>query len=239
MAKVLIVFLEEYLIFLDRRRNMEVLSQLKIGGRLSIERYKKDAILNEKNILNAQIIDLREGYIYISAPIYKGKRYFLSNGQTISIFFYRDSAVYQFYAEVIKQADTGIVAFIVRPTSNLCRIQRRSHYRFSIVIDVIIERKRNDEIHRLECIAKDLSGGGIRAVCSEELEEGEYVKIELYLYKNNRIIVNGKVIRAIKNTTTNSYELGIKFDKISRSNEDKIYSFIFERQRLLRKKGLI
>ena len=54
---------------------MEVLSQLKIGDRLSIERYKKDAILNEKNILNAQIIDLRGRYIYISAPIYKGKRY--------------------------------------------------------------------------------------------------------------------------------------------------------------------
>ena len=52
-------------------------------------------------------------------------------------------------------------------------------------------------------------------------------------------MVNGKVIRVIKDTATNSYELGIKFDKISRSNEDKIYSFIFERQRLLRKKGLI
>ena len=172
--------------------------------------------------------------IYIYQPQFI-KEKGISNGQNISIFFYRDPAVYQFYAEVIKQADTGIVAFIVRPTSNLCRIQRRSHYRLSIVIDVIIERKRNDEIHRLECIAKDLSG----AVCSEELEKGEYVKIELYLYKNNRIMVNGKVIRVIKDTATNSYELGIKFDKISRSNEDKIYSFIFERQRLLRKKGLI
>lgn len=218
---------------------MEVFSQLKVGDKLSIERYSKDAALGEKNILNAQLIDLRRGYIYISVPIYKGKRYFLSDGQNIGVFFYRDSAVYQFYAEVVKQTDTGISAFIVKPTSNLCRIQRRNHYRLPVVMDIMIERKRNDEIHRLKCVVKDLSGGGVKIICDEELMEGEYIKVEFRLHKNNRIVTNGRVVRVIKNTETNSYELGIKFDGISRANEDKIYSFIFERQRLLRKKGLI
>ncbi|HZJ77031.1 MAG TPA: PilZ domain-containing protein [Oscillospiraceae bacterium] len=218
---------------------MGVFSQLKVGDRLSIERLKKNAVSGEKNILNAQLIDLHGGYIYISAPIYKGKRYFLSDGQNIGIFFYRDSAVYQFYAEVVKQADTGIEAFIVKSTSNLCRIQRRNHYRLPVVMDVIIEKELNGQIHRLECIAKDLSGGGIRVICNEELAEGKHIKVELCLHNENRIMVDGKVMRTIKNTTTDSYELGIKFDKISRLNEDKIYSFIFERQRLLRKMGLI
>ena len=122
---------------------------------------------------------MHDGDIYISAPIYKGKRYFLSDGQNISIFFYRDSAVYQFYAEVVKCIETNIIAFMVRPTSKLFRIQRRNYYRLPIVMDVIIERNQNDETHKLKCTTKDLSGGGIRVVCSEEFKEGENIKIEI------------------------------------------------------------
>ncbi len=218
---------------------MDVFSQLKIGDRLNIERCGGDNTINEKNILNAQLIDLREKDIYISTPIYKRKRCFLSNGQNVSVFFYRDTAVYQFYAEVIKQVYTNITAFIIRPTSELYRIQRREHYRLPIVINVILEKRQNDKIHRLKCVTKDLSGGGIKAICNEKLEEGENVKIKLYLYKNDRIILNGKVIRVIKNTITNCYELGIRFDTISQSNEDKIYAFVFKKQCLFRKKGLV
>lgn len=220
---------------------MDVFSQLKIGDRLNIERYQRDVILDGKSILNAQLmdVDLHEKNIYISAPIYKGKRYFLSNGQDISIFFYRDEAVYQFYAEVVKRADVNITAFIVRPTSRLYRIQRRKHYRLPIVINIIIEKKQNGKMHTLECVTKDLSGGGIKVICNEESEEEEDIKIKLYLSEDNRIIVNGKIIRVVKDTITDCYEIGIKFDKISQTNRDKIYAFIFEKQRLLRKKGLI
>ena len=86
---------------------MDVFSQLKIGDRLSIERCRGDGSLNEKNILNAQLVDLRGGELYISAPIYRGKKYFIGNGQNIGIFFYRDVAVYQFYAKVLRQVKIG------------------------------------------------------------------------------------------------------------------------------------
>lgn len=218
---------------------MDVLSQLKIGDKLSIERYKKDTNLNEKNILNAQLIDLREKKIYISTPIYKGKRYFLSEGQNISIFFYRDAGVYQFYAKVIKQANIDITTFIARPISSLQRIQRRSYYRLPIVIEVVIEKKQNDKLVKLQCVTKDLSGGGIKAICNDELKEGENIKINFYLHKNNKITVDSRIVRVIKDVVTDHYELGIKFNKISQTNEDKIFAFIFEKQRLLRKKGLI
>ena len=157
----------------------------------------------------------------------------------ISVYFYRDSAVYQFYAEVVKCIETNIIAFMVRPTSKLFRIQRRNFYRLPIVMDVIIERNQNDETHKLKCTTKDLSGGGIRVVCSEEFKEGENIKIEIPLYKNSKIRVDGKVIRIAKDTIANYYELGIEFNKISQTDQDKIYSFIFKRQRLLRKRGLM
>ncbi|HZK58132.1 MAG TPA: PilZ domain-containing protein [Clostridia bacterium] len=220
---------------------MDLFSRLKVGDRLNIERYKKDIVLDEKGILSAQLmdIDLHKKEIYISAPIYKGKRYFLSNGQNIGIFFYRDTAVYQFYAKVLKQVDINIIAFVVKPENGLYRIQRRKHYRLPVVIKVTIEQRRSGRIHKLECVTKDLSGGGIKAICNEKLEEGEDVGVRLYLGKNNIIIVNGKIMRVVKDTTTNCYGLGIKFDKISQINEDNIYAFIFRRQRLLLKKGLM
>lgn len=220
---------------------MDIFSQLKIGDRLNIERYEKGVVLDEKCILNAQLMDI-DSYkkeIYISAPIYKGKRYFLSEGQNIGIFFYRDTAVYQFYAKVLKQVDINIIAFVVKPKDGLYRIQRRKHYRLPVVIKVIIEQKRNGKMHKLECVTKDLSGGGIKAICNEELDEGENVGVRLYLSKNNIIMVNGKIIRSVKDTITGCYELGIKFDKISQANEDNICAFIFGRQRLLLKKKLI
>lgn len=218
---------------------MDILSQLKIGDKLNIERYQGDSTLKENNILSSQIIDLRGKYLHISTPVYKGKKYFLHEGQKISIFFYRDEGAYQFYAEVIEQTKANITTFIIKPIGEIQRIQRRNYYRLPVVKNVVLEKQHNDKLLKLQCVSKDLSGGGIKVICNDELEQGENVKIDLYLYENQSITIDGEVVRTIIDSDSGGYEVGIRFKEINQTNEDKIFAFIFEKQRLLRKKGLI
>lgn len=218
---------------------MDLISQLKIGDKFNIERYEGNILLDKKSILNSQLVDLHGENIYISIPMYKGKKYLLKDGQKISIFFYRDSGVFQFFAEVIEQNKKDMVTFSIKPTSELKKIQRRNYFRLPVVMKVVIERKQEDEILTIECVTKDLSGGGIKAVCNKETKEGEVIKTNLYLNEKDVITLESSVVRVIKDKTTNAYELGIAFKNIEQTNEDKIFAFIFEKQRLLRKKGLI
>lgn len=221
---------------------MSILSRLKVGERLNVERYEGNINMDKKSMLNAQLIDLTKNYAYISVPAYRGQRYPLYRGQKISISYYRDAGEYQFYGEVIKETDNNILAYAIRPISELSKIQRRNYYRLPIAINVYIEKKQASGRGKIECITKDISGGGIRAVCDENIEEGQGVRIELFLDEDDKdfgITIDGVVVRNIRDRVTNSYELGIMFEKITQANEDKIHAFIFEKQRLLRKKGLI
>lgn len=221
---------------------MGILSRLKIGDRLNIERYEANINIDKQGMLSAQLIDLDRGRIFISVPAYKGQRYPLYSQQKISVSFYRDAGEYQFFAEVIRQTDKNILAYIIKPISELSKIQRRSYYRLPAALNITIERKQGAETYKIDCVTKDLSGGGIRAVCHEKLREGENIKVELFLDEDDKdfaITIDGNVVRVIEDRINNCYEIGIMFEKISQANEDRIHAFIFEKQRLLRQKGLI
>jgi len=53
------------------------------------------------------------------------------------------------------------------------------------------------------------------------------------------VTMNGEVVRVIKSIEHNTYELGIKFKENKEIDTDRIFAFIFEQQRLMRRKGLM
>jgi len=218
---------------------MDIFSELEIGDKLSIEIRENEVNQNENNMLNAQLIDIDNNYLYISPPVYSGKRYTLSKNQEITMFFYRKKGVYQFNAEVVNQIDTNIVTFKLKPLGHTQKIQRRNYYRLPIVAPAVLKKQKNNTIVEFECIMKDLSGSGVKIACKNEIEKSESVLIKFSIDENQLVAMNGEVVRVIKNFENNTYELGIKFKEANQVDVDRIFAFIFEKQRLLRKKGLI
>jgi len=218
---------------------MNIFSELKIGDKLSIELNEKDIKQNENNMLNSQLIDIDDNYLYVTPPVYKGQQYPLHKSQDITIFFYRKKGIYQFNAQLVNQLNTNIIIFVLKPLGNIQKIQRRNYYRLPIVAPVVLKTYKNDEIFETQCTMRDLSGGGVRVVCKSEIEKLEEITIDLFIDESQVITMEGQVVRVIKDIENNSYELGIKFKQANEINTEKIFAFIFEKQRLMRKKGLI
>lgn len=218
---------------------MEIFSELEIGDKLSIEINYDNLKSNMNNILNTQLVDKNDKSMYILSPIYNGKKYFLREKQKITIFFYRKRGIYQFRAEVVRQVNENLQTFEIKPLEGFKKIQRRDYYRMPITINTVLKINKDNNINEIKCITSDLSAGGVKLVCKKEIKTSEKVIIDIHLENFKMITVEGEVIRVIRNPQTNNYELGIKFLEISETDRDKIFAYIFEKQRLLRKKGLI
>jgi len=119
-------------------------------------------------------------YLYISPPIYKGKRYSLRKDQKITMFFYREKGVYQSDAQVVNQIDTNIVTFVLKPLGDMRKIQRRNFFRLPIVAPAVLKKQQGDKLVEFQCIMKDLSGGGARLSCKYKIEKSENVIIDFF-----------------------------------------------------------
>ncbi|KAB3535862.1 hypothetical protein F8154_04925 [Alkaliphilus pronyensis] len=215
---------------------MDLFSELIVGEKIEIEPMNKKN--NDKSFIVSQLIDIKNNLLHITNPIKRGIPYPLLEGQQIKIIFYREEkGIFRFVAEIRYKVQSRIVIYAVEPISQPERIQRRYFFRLDIILNAFVGRL--EEEAKCECIVKDLSGGGMKLVSKAEFKEGEILECHVNLKDGVRVTTVGEVIRSIKDPITNEYELGVRFKDISESVRNKIISFLFERQRLLRKKGLI
>ncbi len=218
---------------------MNIFSELKIGDKLSLEIIEEFINKDANNMLNTQLMDIDDNYLYISPPAYRGKKYFLSKKQRINLFFYRKEGVYQFEAQVVEKIDADIITFVLKPVGNIIKIQRRNYYRLPVAIPVTLRKQSNEEGIKYECVSKDLSGGGVKLICKYEIDMSEKVVVDIQIEENQLITLEGEIVRVINDSKNNNYELGVEFKSTNESGIDRIFAFIFEKQRLLRKKGLM
>jgi len=218
---------------------MNIFSELKIGDKLSIEIDDEDINQSENNMLSSQLIDIDKDHLYIIAPIYQGQKYTLHKHRNITIFFYRKKGIYKFNAQLVNQINTNVMTFVLKPIGDMQKIQRRNFYRLPVVAPAILKLKKDDNIIEYNCTMKDLSGGGVKVACKHEIDKLQNIIIDLYLDEKQALAMNGQVVRVIKDVENNTYELGIKFKQTNQTDVDIIFAYIFEKQRLMRKKGLI
>jgi len=196
--------------------------------------------------------------LILSMPIYEGKRFPLDIGKRIVLYFMKkDAGVYSFNGLVVKReiADNIPVIHIQR-ISPVKKQQRRDFYRLPVVTDAklmipdgIIKEKRIfkgkieefEEIKykELKIVTKDISGGGLRAIVNEKFDTGTCVNVVLEL-NGKEIKVESEIVRCIKlEDSILQYDLGLRFTETNEKAKANIVAFIFEKQRKLRKKGLV
>ena len=219
---------------------MKLLSELKIGDKLEIEPLREDRkILASKNIIVSQLLDMKENNIYISSPILKGLPYPLFVGNKIRVIFLReDKGIFSFTAEINKKLQGHLMVYVITPITEAEKTQRRIFFRLDITRNVIIKPLGEEEI--VEGATKDISGGGMKIIAKKTIQVGKTVECALYLSDECLISTTGIVVRCVTDTITGNYQIGISFKEGDDEGiRNKIVSFIFEKQRELRKKGLI
>lgn len=195
-------------------------------GTLVVGEYKAEAYVYDKD----------EEYVYIALmeniPVKEGDR--------IKFFFVRENdARYSFEGTIEKVfTEMGRTVIAIRHTDKLNRIQLRESIRWKVEVPVRFrfgESLQRFNPEEYEGVIEDISVRGVRLCYSGNipLKEGDYTLLEFslgnYTFKN----LIGRVM--YKKVYEKKTCFGIKFEEITRKEEQVIEQFILEEQRKLLK----
>ncbi len=179
------------------------------------------------------------------------------------------SGIYTFYATVAGRTEVDNISVVhLKKSSEVKKSQRRKYFRLPYFGDIRVKdpsqpevteaeiRKREQlkekfkdnpdiiiddepEMAYIDMTGRDLSGGGYRALSRKPLELGIAINGFLTLDELELEFV-GKVVRCRSTMDTfENYEIGVMFEGMDDQVRSQIISFIFKKQRSMRKKGLI
>lgn len=204
-----------------------------------------------------------------AAPIYKGNVYAMDVGATVQVNIARDTTgLFSFYATVTSRGVDGRVAYVqMRKNSDIKKSQRRRFFRLPFVGEIKIKDpdapelteaekakleklkekykdnpniiiEENEESY-IELTGKDLSGGGFKALSDKPFKEGSKQEGVLILGEHE-IPFTGQVVRCMKTVGSfEQFEIGFAFSEMDENDRSRIISYIFQKQRSMRRKGLI
>lgn len=213
------------------------LSQLELGDKIEISRTGHKDIKHVCQVLD--ILDEDE-YI-ISGPIKRSSIVHIAPNTLIDISYSKyQKGKYRFKALVLQVYEKGIYKLRIKRNGEVIKIQERNYYRLPITLEV--EKTFTVEegiVIKENCITKDISGGGIAIFSNYDHNLRDELTINIKL-RNKELTVKGQIIRISKTDKKNyKYEIGIKFVEIDSKSREEIVKYIFNKQRVLRKKGLI
>ncbi len=189
----------------------------------------------DKKIYVSYILDIiDEDKLKIGIPAEQGKSIPLKTNARFDACFYTKNDLYQGRVVVkdrYKEEQNFIL--VVEVTSNLQKYQRRRYYRLGCEIDIHY-RKIEDEVFN-EGTALDISGGGIRFVSDEKLQQNQKISMVLEIVyedqkKTYRLL--GKVIMSsqVKNDS-GLFEHRIEFTDMQGSVRESLIKYIFEEEK--------
>ncbi|MDY0408328.1 flagellar brake protein [Virgibacillus soli] len=216
---------------------------MKIGQLLTIKEVGKES----ETTYHSKLIDVDEQFVFISHPINiktKKSTFFPRETEIIASFVDEQDVVFQFASKVIKPVKIPIpVIAIKKPTNeDIHRIQRRNFMRIETAVDVAIHSK-NKQFSPFTTITRDISGGGLSVIVPQgvDLKEDELLDLWLVLEsdqgEHQYLNLLGHVVR-IHYEQKARMVASIKFENISKLNQELLIKFCFQKEREARRKGL-
>lgn len=211
-------------------------NNLKINQLVEIE-------LNEgqkTEYLPSRIEEIKEDYLYISMPMRKGALLLMRLGQEIKVIIrYRNNTV-GFLTKIVGRRREPIPYLIINKPDRIVPVnQKREYVRLNISLPVrfrIIDDENNNTIE--EGITIDISAGGMLFSTKAEVKNGQKIEMEITLALENKFFCQAHVIRIFEKEENNAVWVAVEYDDISEGHRDRIFKFIFEKQREWIKKGI-
>lgn len=241
-----------------------VSSILKIGDKLDI-RVLQQVEASEKSgesprVFKSIIYDIKSnGDLEIAMPTEGGKMVLLALGLRYELVFYAKNGMYRCIGQVKERYKSDNLYMVsMELKTNLSKFQRREYYRLECLIDMEFlpiteeEAKLSGAELMLEHhkaafpkdsfrkgIAVDISGGGMRFVSKEELEDPANALVKMHLANevlDREILVPGAILQMKRvEKETKKFEYRVKFSIKDNRIREQIIKYIFEEERKSRK----
>lgn len=220
---------------------MNIESILKTGTLVEIEYAHDDGHVTKLNTL----VDypLKDGYLTIYAPMIKGAIFPMREFDTLWLIFMTDNAdktdkdVFKIKCRIEQRGYTnGIAVYKLFKITNPEKVQRRSAYRLPIIKDFTLI---HGESHSLVNITtSNISGTGLKAMCSEKLEPNEMVILNLDTELEVLQIPSKVIVCNHHPESVNKYDLRLQFMIDKDAVSQKLNAYLFKKQSEVIQKNL-
>lgn len=203
-------------------------------------------IMFSKNLNNpkfaSRVEEIESDHMIIAMPMQKGHPIVLESGRGFFGKIFDESGVYIFKSKFINMRMSPLPVWIAAMPYDIEKTQQRDFVRFDVSQPLLIEYYLDNDqenLVSLKVITKDLSGGGVQAVCEQPIQVGTKVKMVVFLSDYGDVEVDGEVIRVNRPQLDRKlYWISIKFIGARNTIRDKISRFIFKKQLEQRQRGV-
>lgn len=192
--------------------------------------------------LPSRIEEIKEQYLYISMPMRKGTLLPMRIGQEIKIIMRHKNSTVGFYTKVVGRRREPIPYLIINKPDRIVPVnQKREYVRLDVSLPVrfrVINEEDNAPIEGGVTI--DISAGGALFSTKAEIQVGQKMEIEIELSPGNAFSCYARTIRVFERDRQgkNAIQVAVEYDGITETDRDRIFKFIFQKQREWIKKGI-
>ncbi len=213
--------------------------EINLGTRLELELLNRQGEKVGTTFVSQLLEHQGDGLLIISSPIHEARLVFIPKDTNIRLtFIHSKHGLLGFTAAVAGREHRGNIAIlIVKPVSEIIRIQRRMNYRLDMVgnAKVWLDADSSDPIR---AYTKNVSGSGLCIITDINIPVDSVINAELDLPGLPVFSVGCRVLRSklVEGKRGKHFELGLCFMEIAKKDQDILIRYIFEQQRLLLKK---
>lgn len=192
----------------------------------------------------SRIMDLTTTEIKLMAPTLHGELVPVRTKTPLNVFYVGDRALYSFRSIVTKRFKEPIPGLAIKFPEKVERIQRREFVRLTERIHFqfqLAEKADGTKVSDQPMdtgYTLDISGGGIKFLYPQSIDLGTVLELSIQAEGLEVNHLFGRVVRCQRSLEESGFEIGIVFDGLAPYFQDKIISWIFDKQRDLRRKGL-
>lgn len=186
-----------------------------------------------------RIEEIGERILTVGAPINQREVVPLREGTKVKLTFWDEAAAYSFEGKIMQRIAVPIPMFILELPESVAKVQRRNYVRVPALYPVLFQSVTKEGLSDLQKgTLLDLSGGGMRFLTKERVENNALLYVHLTLPKGE-IKTPVRVCRSEKLEDSKHYTVSVEFHEILERERDQIIRCVFDIQRAMRKKGLI
>ncbi|MBF7096303.1 flagellar brake protein [Alkalibacter mobilis] len=211
---------------------------IKLNGKIEI-------ISEDGRVTEGMVVDKSESSVDFSVPADDKNFKLFHKGECIRAVAYGERKAVLFNGIIGLRKSENIPSYSIIHIGGIKEIQRRDNVRVPCSAPIQYTNNRyliesvasvNNLDHLIERIAKymksaimiDLSAGGVKFSCDEDIKEGQKILLQICL-EEEPLVIHGIVVhrQLIVNPANIKYFYGIKFENLDESTEELIINHVF------------
>lgn len=188
-----------------------------------------------------RIEEVGERLFSVGAPFEHGEVVPLREGTKVKLIFWDEMSAYSFETKIMQRIAVPIPIFVLELPDSVSKVQRRNFVRVTALYPVTFQTVTREGLSdSYKGTMLDLSGGGMRFLTEERVDNRSLLYIQLALPNGDlQTVVRVCRVEKTEDSKPQRYCVSIEFHEISDRDRDRIIRCVFDIQRAMRKKGLI